>query len=151
MCVEREVDHIDIENVGLRIIDQVLRGVEACIRRRNNWSLLITFMQGDRPDFSRLDSLTGKVDGMPEFVGITHDIDGDDAAILNLQGGGLENVASLDGDEPRQAVDKAIAQEARPAHGKDRRERREQPHDVVEFRRPAPCEPAPFRRHRRRG
>src|SRR5882757_4477968 len=68
----------------------------------------------------------------PEFVGIAHDIEGDDAAILNLQGGGLENVARLDADEPRQAVDKAIAHEARPAHGKDRRERREQPHDVVE-------------------
>ena len=40
----------------------------------------------------------------PEFVGIAHDIEGDDAAILNLQGGGLENVAPLDGDEPRQAV-----------------------------------------------
>jgi len=64
VCVEREVDHIDIENVGLLYYDEVLRGVEACIRRRNNWSLLITFMQGDRPDFSRLDSLTGKVDGI---------------------------------------------------------------------------------------
>ena len=63
VCVEREVDHIDIENVGLLYYDEVLRGVEACIRHRN-WSLLITFMQGDRPDFSRLDSLTGKVDGI---------------------------------------------------------------------------------------
>jgi LacI family transcriptional regulator len=64
VCVEREVDHIDIENVGLLYYDEVLRGVEACIRRRNNWSLLITFMQGDRPDFSRLDALSGKVDGI---------------------------------------------------------------------------------------
>jgi LacI family transcriptional regulator len=63
VCVEREVDHIDIENVGLLYYDEVLRGVEACIRHRN-WSLLITFMQGDRPDFSRMDSLTGKVDGI---------------------------------------------------------------------------------------
>jgi hypothetical protein len=44
------------------------------------------------------------VSHVPEFVGITHDIDSDDTAILNLQGGGLENVAPLDGDEPRQAV-----------------------------------------------
>jgi len=64
VCVEREVDHIDIENVGLLYYDEVLRGVEACIRQRNNWSLLITFMQGDRADFSRMDSLTGKVDGI---------------------------------------------------------------------------------------
>ncbi len=64
VCVEREMDHIDIENVGLLYYDEVLRGVEACIRRRKNWSLLITFMQGDRPDFSRLDALSGKVDGI---------------------------------------------------------------------------------------
>jgi LacI family transcriptional regulator len=64
VCVEREVDHIDIENVGLLYYDEVLRGVEACLRQRKNWSLLITFMQGDRPDFSRLDALSGKVDGI---------------------------------------------------------------------------------------
>jgi LacI family transcriptional regulator len=64
VCVEREADHIDIENVGLLYYDEILRGVEACIRRRNNWSLLITFMQGDRPDFSRMDALSGKVDGI---------------------------------------------------------------------------------------
>jgi LacI family transcriptional regulator len=63
VCVEREVDHIDIENVGLLYYDEVLRGVEACIRHRN-WSLLITFMQGDRPDFRRMDALSGKVDGI---------------------------------------------------------------------------------------
>jgi LacI family transcriptional regulator, galactose operon repressor len=64
VCVEREVDHIDIENVGLLYYDEVLRGVEACLRQRKNWSLLITFMQGDRPDFSRMDALSGKVDGI---------------------------------------------------------------------------------------
>jgi len=63
VCVEREVDHIDIENVGLLYYDEVLRGVEARIRHRN-WSLLITFMQGDRADFSRMDALSGKVDGI---------------------------------------------------------------------------------------
>jgi hypothetical protein len=72
------------------------------------------------------------VSHVPEFIGITHDIDGDDALMLDLQGSRLENVAPLDGDEPGQAVDKAIAHEARPAHGIDRRERREQPHDVIE-------------------
>ncbi len=63
VCVERELEHFDIENVGLLYYDEVLRGVEARIRHRN-WSLLITFMQGDRSDFSRLDSLSGKVDGI---------------------------------------------------------------------------------------
>jgi LacI family transcriptional regulator len=63
VCVEREMDYIDIENVGLLYYDEILRGVEACIRNRD-WSLLITFMQGDRPDISRLDALSGKVDGI---------------------------------------------------------------------------------------
>ncbi len=52
--------------MGLLYYDEVLRGVEARIRDRN-WSLLITFMQSDdvgEPDFSRLDSLSGKVDGI---------------------------------------------------------------------------------------
>src|SRR4051794_35805962 len=73
-----------------------------------------------------------RVSHVPELVRITHDIDGDDAAVGNLEGGGLENVTPLDGDEPRQAVDVTIAQEARPARGKAGRERPEQPHDVVE-------------------
>jgi LacI family transcriptional regulator len=64
VCVEREVDHIDVENVGALYYDEVLRGVEGCIRHRDNWSLLITFMQGDRPDLSRMDLLSGKVDGI---------------------------------------------------------------------------------------
>jgi LacI family transcriptional regulator len=63
VCVEREAEHFDIENVGLLYYDEVLRGVEAPIRHRN-WSLLITFMQGDRPDFSRMVALSGKVDGI---------------------------------------------------------------------------------------
>jgi LacI family transcriptional regulator len=63
VCVELEIDHTDIENVGLLYYDEILRGVESCIRHRN-WSLLITFMQRDRPDFSRIDALSGKVDGI---------------------------------------------------------------------------------------
>jgi LacI family transcriptional regulator len=66
VCVEREVEQYDIENVGLLYYDEVLRGVEALIRT-NNWSLLITFMQAEdvgEPDFRRLDSLSGKVDGI---------------------------------------------------------------------------------------
>jgi LacI family transcriptional regulator len=66
VCVEREVEQHDIENIGLLYYDEVLRGVEARIRN-HNWSLLITFMQAEdtgEPDFSRLDSLSGKVDGI---------------------------------------------------------------------------------------
>jgi LacI family transcriptional regulator len=66
VMVEREVEQYDIENVGLLYYDEVLRGVEALIRT-NNWSLLITFMQAEdvgEPDFRRLDSLSGKVDGI---------------------------------------------------------------------------------------
>jgi len=63
VLVEREMDHIDIENVGLLYYDEILRGVEQCIRHRD-WSLLLTFMQGDRPDVSRLDALSGKADGI---------------------------------------------------------------------------------------
>ena len=66
VCLEREVEDYDIENVGLLYYDEVLRGVEALIRN-NNWSLLITFMQAENfgdPDFRRLDSLSGKVDGI---------------------------------------------------------------------------------------
>ncbi len=66
VCVEREIEHFDIENVGLLYYDEVLRGVEALIRD-NNWSLLITFMQAEdvgEPDFRRLDALSGKVDGI---------------------------------------------------------------------------------------
>ncbi len=66
VCMEREIEQHDIENVGLLYYDEVLRGVEARIRD-NNLLLLITFMQADGvgdPDFRRLDSMSGKVDGI---------------------------------------------------------------------------------------
>jgi LacI family transcriptional regulator len=66
VCMEREVEQHDIENVGLLYYDEVLRGVEARIRD-NNLLLLITFMQADgvsENDFRRLDSMSGKVDGI---------------------------------------------------------------------------------------
>ena len=56
----------DLEDEGLLYYDQVLRGVEARLRH-HDWSLLITFMQADgvgQPDVPRLDSLSGKVDGV---------------------------------------------------------------------------------------
>jgi LacI family transcriptional regulator len=66
VCKEREVALYDLEDVGLLYYDQVLRGVESRIRY-HDWSLLITFMQSDdtgEPDVPRLDSLSGKVDGI---------------------------------------------------------------------------------------
>ena len=66
VCVEREVQPRDIENVGLLYYDEVLRGVEARIRD-HNLLLLITFIQAEgvgTPDFRRLDSMSGKVDGI---------------------------------------------------------------------------------------
>jgi len=66
VCKEREVEHYDLEDVGLLYYDQVLRGVEERIRY-HDWSLLITFMQADKtaePEVHRLDSLSGKVDGI---------------------------------------------------------------------------------------
>jgi LacI family transcriptional regulator len=63
-CMEREEREDDIENVGLLYNDEVLRGVERRIRAQR-WLLLLTFMQADgTPDFPRLDSLSGKVDGI---------------------------------------------------------------------------------------
>jgi LacI family transcriptional regulator len=66
VCVEREAEPQDIENVGLLYYDEVLRGVESRIRD-HNLLLLITFMQAEgvgTPDFRRLDSMSGKVDGI---------------------------------------------------------------------------------------
>jgi LacI family transcriptional regulator len=66
VCKERELEYDALEDVGLLYYDQVLRGAEARIRH-HDWSLLITFMQADamgQPDIPRLDSLSGKVDGI---------------------------------------------------------------------------------------
>jgi hypothetical protein len=54
----------DIENMNLLFYDEVLRGVEARIRD-HEWSLLITFLQGaNDPGFPRLESFSGKADGI---------------------------------------------------------------------------------------
>jgi LacI family transcriptional regulator len=66
VCMEREAQQDEVENEGLLYYDEVLRGVEARIRDRE-WSLLITFVQADgvdEPEYPRLDSLSGKVDGI---------------------------------------------------------------------------------------
>ena len=64
VCVERQAQQYDIENMNLLFYDEVLRGVEARIRD-HEWSLLITFLQGaNDPGFPRIESFTGKVDGI---------------------------------------------------------------------------------------
>jgi LacI family transcriptional regulator len=66
VCKERETALYELEDAGLLYYDQILRGVEARIRH-HDWSLLITFTQADKighPDVPRLDSLSGKVDGI---------------------------------------------------------------------------------------
>jgi LacI family transcriptional regulator len=73
VCVEREAQQYDIENMNLLFYDEVLRGVEARIRDQE-WSLLITFMQGaNDPGFPRLESFSGKVDGILMGEGIVPD------------------------------------------------------------------------------
>jgi LacI family transcriptional regulator len=64
VCVERHEQQYDIENMNLLFYDEVLRGVESRIRN-HDWSLLITFLQGAHdPSYARIESFTGKVDGI---------------------------------------------------------------------------------------
>ena len=64
VCVERPQQQYDIENMNLLFYDEVLRGVEAWIRD-HEWSLLITFLQGaNDPSFPRIESFSGKADGI---------------------------------------------------------------------------------------
>jgi LacI family transcriptional regulator len=70
VCVERQAQQYDIENMNLLFYDEVLRGVESLIRDRE-WSLLITFLRGaNDPDFPRLEVFSGKVDGIVIGEGI---------------------------------------------------------------------------------
>jgi LacI family transcriptional regulator len=70
VCVERQAQQYDIENMNLLFYDEVLRGVESLIRDRD-WSLLITFLRGTNdPDFPRLEAFSGKVDGIVMGEGI---------------------------------------------------------------------------------
>lgn len=61
---ERSPQQYDIENMSLLFYDEVLHGVEARLRE-HGWSLLITYLSsGDARVFERLQSLSGKVDGL---------------------------------------------------------------------------------------
>jgi LacI family transcriptional regulator len=63
--VERLAPHqYDIESMSLLFYDEILRGVEQRIRH-HNWSLLITYLREDsNDDLRRLQTLSGKVDGL---------------------------------------------------------------------------------------
>jgi LacI family transcriptional regulator len=63
--VERLAPHqYDIESMSLLFYDEILRGVEQCIRH-HNWSLLITYLREEsNDDLRRLQTLSGKVDGL---------------------------------------------------------------------------------------
>jgi LacI family transcriptional regulator len=63
--VERLAPHqYDIESMSLLFYDEILRGVEQRIRYYN-WSLLIAYLREDsNDDLRRLQSLSGKVDGL---------------------------------------------------------------------------------------
>jgi len=63
--VERMAPHqYDIESLSLLFYDEILRGVEQRIRD-HNWSLLITYLREENNvDLARLQSLSGKVDGL---------------------------------------------------------------------------------------
>jgi hypothetical protein len=56
----------------------------------------------------------------------------DDLAVDDLEGGGLQRVAALDGDEARQAVDAAIADDPRHVLGENSCERGVNAHDLLD-------------------
>jgi LacI family transcriptional regulator len=65
-CKERDTVYDSMEEVGLVYWDQVLRGVEECIRN-TGWSLLVSFLHASDTGQSRdseVDALSGKVDGI---------------------------------------------------------------------------------------
>ena len=65
VSVAREAQQYDVENMSLLFYDEVLHGVEARLRDERDWSLLISFLTSeDSEGFSRLQSLSAKVDGL---------------------------------------------------------------------------------------
>jgi LacI family transcriptional regulator len=67
---ERQAPEYDLERMNLLFYDEILHGVEACLRERG-WSLLITCLApGDEGSYRRLQALSGKVDGLLVGEGI---------------------------------------------------------------------------------
>jgi LacI family transcriptional regulator len=64
VCIERPTDQHEIEDSSMLYYDKILRGVEARIRDLD-LSLLITFQaESGAPDITRIQALSGKVDGI---------------------------------------------------------------------------------------
>ncbi len=101
--VERVAPHqYDIESMSLLFYDEILRGVEQRIRY-HNWSLLIAYLREDSTDdLRRLQSLSGKVDGLLIGEGI---VPSDELARLAER----LPVIVVAGDPAEQAVDVVTA------------------------------------------
>ncbi len=69
VSLERLSAQFDIESISLLFSDEILHGVEATLREKG-WSLLITFLHSGEKAYSRLTSLSGKVDGLLIAEGI---------------------------------------------------------------------------------
>ncbi len=92
----------DIESMSLLFYDEILRGVEQRIRY-HNWSLLFTYLREDnKEDLRRLQSLSGKVDGLLIGEGI---VPSDDLARL----AGRLPIVVVAGDPAEEAADVVTA------------------------------------------
>src|SRR5262245_48307846 len=57
--------------------------------------------------------VAGKLVQMPQFVGVSHHVDGRDLAVLDVERGSLKLAIGLQRDEAWQAVDEAYANQRR--------------------------------------
>jgi LacI family transcriptional regulator len=69
VSVESRSPESDVEQTSLLFVEEVLRGVEASLREIG-WSLLISFFQAGDAAYQRLQSMSGKVDGLLIAEGI---------------------------------------------------------------------------------
>jgi LacI family transcriptional regulator len=69
VSVERLGPESQLDEMNLLFFDEVLRGVEASLREVG-WSLLISFLQSGEQAYRRLQSMSGKLDGLLIAEGI---------------------------------------------------------------------------------
>lgn len=69
VAVESRGPGSDIERTSLLFLEEVLRGVESSVGD-HDWSLLISFLRSDDTAYPRLQSMSGKVDGLLIAEGI---------------------------------------------------------------------------------
>jgi LacI family transcriptional regulator len=69
VAVESRGPESDVEQTSLLFVEEVLRGVESSLGEIG-WSLLISFLQAGDPAYQRLQSMSGKVDGLLIAEGI---------------------------------------------------------------------------------